>query len=375
MAENNISGITLSGPYQGLIWCILTSEGYCLIDTFLVRVGSSLLFCLLRSEGHCLIGAFLAHFGPSFLICSNYSICFSKFGPLINSQRTRPHTIFDFRQRKSTITQQTFTMSRYAESGVPSSGVDVTMLQELLLHTREARREDVGAMANVFIRSFRHDQTAQLLYPHDSIWPEVVEMIKSYLLDDYTYLVLAEDEYTDTIVGWTSVSLVASGEDDYFKYCDSTVWAGRQLLRKEARARGEAPVPMDEMKRAALISKLREHNRNGQNRHASGNRLVINTIAMDPDVFETEIQEVAYRLIDHIRDVAKRERLPLWVQVPKDSLGDLEELYGGTGFAQVGSFELDLSRYTSEENRRRSNWRVQKWTQWVLRVGNWERGR
>ena len=266
-------------------------------------------------------------------------------------------------------------MSRYAESGVPSSGVDVTMLQELLLHTREARREDVGAMANVFIRSFRHDKIAQLLYPHDSIWPEVVEMIKSYLLDDYTYLVLAEDEYTDTIVGWTSVSLVASGEDDYFKYCDSTVWAGRQLMRKEARARGEAPVPMDEMKRAALISKLREHNRNGQNRHASGDRLVINTIAMDPDVFETEIQEVAYRLIDHIRDVAKRERLPLWAQVPKNSLGYLEELYGGTGFAQVGSFELDLNRYTSEEHRRRSNWRVDKWTQWVLRVENWERGR
>ena len=265
-------------------------------------------------------------------------------------------------------------MSRYAESGVPSSGVDITMLQELLLHTRDAKREDVGAMASVFIRSFRHDKTAQLLYPHDSIWPEVIEMIKSYLVDDYTHLVLAEDKLTDTIVGWTSVSLVASGEDDYFKYCDSTVWAGRQLLRKETRARGEAPVSMDEMKRAALISKLREYNRNGQNRHASGNSLVINTVAINPDVFELEIQEVAWRLIDHIRDVARIERLPLWAQVPRNSLGDLEELYGGTGFAQVGSFELDLNRYTSEEHRRRSNWGVQKWTQWVLRLGNWERG-
>lgn len=266
-------------------------------------------------------------------------------------------------------------MSRYAESGVPSSGVDVTMLQHLLLHTREARREDVGALANIFIRSFRHDKTAQLLYPHDSIWPDVVEMIRTYLLDDYTFLVLAEDEYTDTIVGWTSVSLVAAGVDDYFNYCDSTVWAGRQLLRREARDRGEGPVPVDEMKRAALISKLREHNRDGQNRHADGNRLVINTIAMKPDVFESEIQEIAYRLIDHIRDIAKRERLPLWAQVPKNSLGNLEELYEGTGFAQVGSFELDLNRYTSEEHRRRSNWGVQKWTQWVLRTEIWERGR
>ena len=257
-------------------------------------------------------------------------------------------------------------MSGYAESGVSSSGVDVTMIQELLLHTRDARREDVGAMANVFIRSFWHDKIAQLLYPHDSIWPEVVEMIQAYLLDDYTYLVLAEDEYTDTIVGWTSVSLVTSDEDDYFKYCDSTVWAGRQLLRREARARGEAPVPMDEMKRAALISKLREHNRDGQNRHACGNRLAINTIAMKPDVFESEIQEIAYRLIDHSRDVAERECLPLWAQVPNNSLGDLEELYEGTGFTKVGSFELDLNRYASEEHRSRSSWRIQKWTQWVF---------
>ena len=261
-------------------------------------------------------------------------------------------------------------MSRYAESGVSSSGVDVTMLQELQLRTRDARGEDVGAMANIFIRSFRYDETAQLLYNHDSISPVVVDMIKSYLLDDFTYLVLAEDEYTDTIVGWTSVSLVASGDDDYFKYCDSTVWAGSELLRREARTRGEAPVPMEEMKRAALIGKLREHNRTGQNRHVNGDRLVINTIAMNPDVFESEIQEIAYRLIDHIRDVAKSERLPLWAQVPKNSVGDLEELYGGTGFAQVGSFEFDLNQYTSEEHRRRSNWGVQKWTQWVFRVEN-----
>ena len=261
-------------------------------------------------------------------------------------------------------------MNRYAESGVPSSGVDVTMLQQLLLHTREAKREDVGAMANIFIQSFRHDKIAQLLYPHDSIWPDVVEMIRHYLLDDFTYLVLAEDEYTDTIVGWTSVSLVAAGVDDYFDYCDSTVWAGRQLLRREARDRGEGPVPVDEMKRAALISKLREHNRNGQNRHVDRDRLAFNTIAIKPDVFQPEIQEIAYRLIDHIRDVAKSERLPLWAQIPENSLGDLEKLYEGTGFAQMGSFELDLNRYTTEEHRKGSNWRVQKWTQWVLRAGN-----
>ena len=261
-------------------------------------------------------------------------------------------------------------MSRYAGSRVPSSGVDVTMLQHLLLHTREAKREDVGAMANIFIQSFRHDKIAQLLYPHDSIWPDVVEMIRTYLLDEFTYLVLAEDEYTDTIVGWTSVSLVAAGVEDYFNYCDSTVWAGRRLLRREARDRGEGPVPMGEMKRAALISKLREHNRDGQNRHSDRDRLVINTIAIKPDVFESEIQEIAYRLIDHIRDVAKRERLPLWAQIPGNSLGDLEELYKGTGFAQVGSFDLDLNRYTTEEHRSRSNWTIQKWTQWVLRAEN-----
>ena len=267
-------------------------------------------------------------------------------------------------------------MSRRAESGwftIP--GVDVTTIPKLLLHTREARNEDVGAMANIFIRSFRHDKTAQLLYPHDSIWPEVVEMIKTYLFDSHSHLVLAEDQFTDTVVGWTSINHLASGEDDYFKYCDSTVWAGRQLLRREARARGEAPVPMGEMKRAALISKLREHNRVGQNRHADGDRLVINTIAMKPDVFELMLQEIAYRLIDHIRDVAKRLRLPLWAQVPKNSLGDLEEVYGGTGFAQVGSFELDLNRYASEEHGRRSNRGSQKWTQWVFRARDRESGR
>ena len=271
-------------------------------------------------------------------------------------------------------------MSRGRESGVPSSEVDFTMLSQLFLDTRDAKREDIGAMANIFIKAFRDDDTAQLLYPHDSIWPVVVEMLRTYFEDDYTHLVLAWDEYTDTIVGWTSVSLVTADEDDYFKFCDSIVWAGRQLLRREARARGQAPMHVDEIKRASLITQLRERNHEGQNRHAGEGRMIlaINTIAVHPDVFGEEIPEIGYKLIDHVRGLAKHHDLPLWAQVPQFSLGvlsDLEEILAEVGFDGVGSFELNLVRYANEEQQRRRDWGLQKWTQWVLRTGNWECGR
>lgn len=75
---------------------------------------------------------------------------------------------------------------------------------------------------------------------------------------------------------------------------------------------------------------------------------------------------------------ARIDGLPLWAQVPQFSLGDLgdlEEIFAEIGFDGVGSFELNLVRYANEEQQRRRDWGVQKWTQWVLRTGNWERGR
>lgn len=69
------------------------------------------------------------------------------------------------------------------------------------------------------------------------------------------------------------------------------------------------------------------------------------------------------------------ERLPLWGQFPEYALGDLEELFREIGFAEVGSFELDLNRYANENQRRRGDWGFEKWTQWLLRTGDWERGR
>ena len=96
-------------------------------------------------------------------------------------------------------------------------GLDFTESIELFISTRKANSADIGAMANNFIKSFNDDKTAQLLYPRDGIWPEVVEMLRNYLADDFTTVIVAEDEYTDTIVGWTSVSLVIPGVDDFFK--------------------------------------------------------------------------------------------------------------------------------------------------------------
>ena len=129
------------------------------------------------------------------------------------------------------------------------------------------------------------------------------------------------------------------------------------------------------MRRRNLITQLREENRNGQNKHIEGQRLVINTFALHPDVFEDEIPEIAYKLMNETRDLAKREGLPLWAQFPQNSLGDLEALFQEIGFAEVGSFDLDLTGYASEELRRMGSWGNQKWMQWVLRKGNWERGR
>ena len=128
------------------------------------------------------------------------------------------------------------------------------------------------------------------------------------------------------------------------------------------------------MRRAELITQLRQDNRDGQNRNIDGQRLVINTVAIHPDVYHGEIPEIAFKLIDSTRALARRECLPLWAQFPQNALGNLEELFEEIGFDQVGSFELDLARYANEEHWRMRNWGRQKWRQWVLQVGNWERG-
>ena len=245
-------------------------------------------------------------------------------------------------------------MTRIAESGVPSQGgIDFTRLAELFIVTRDARWEDIGAMANIFMKYFQDDRTAQLLYPRDGIWPVVVDMLRAYLADDYTTVRVAWDEHTDTIVGWTSVSIVALDDDDYFKFCDSTIWAARELLRKESQLGRGGPLHVDEMRRAGLITELRKRNRDGQKRHSGGQHLVINTFAMHPDVVEEEIPEIAYKLMDDTRELAKQERLPLWGQFSEYALGDLEELFQEIGFAEVGSFALDINRYANEEQRSR----------------------
>lgn len=259
----------------------------------------------------------------------------------------------------------------YVESGVSSGGVELSDLRQLDLDTREATRDDVGAMAHIFIQRFRNDSTARLLYQSDSIWPVVIEMLGTYLCDDYTYVILAEEMTTGQVVGWTSVSIVFPGEDDLFKYCDSTVWAGRQLLRQETRARGRnAAVPMDEMKRAGLISKLREHNRNGQNRHVAGLRLVINTVAVHPDVVPNEIPEVAGSLFSYVKELGRDDPLPIWMQLPEYLSDTIWEVFVDLNFDEVGFCDLNLARYANEEHWGQREWGFERWTQWVLPAGD-----
>lgn len=167
---------------------------------------------------------------------------------------------------------------------------------------------------------------------------------------------------------------VALDDDDYYRFCDSTVWAGLDLLRKESQLRPRGPLQVDEMRRAALITELGKRNRDGQKRSNLGQHLVINTIAINPDVVEKEEPEIAYKLMDDARDLARRNRLPLWGQFPEYALGDLEGLFREIGFDEVGSFELNLNRYANE-HQRREDWGSQKWSQWLLRTGNWEQGR
>ena len=243
--------------------------------------------------------------------------------------------------------------------------------EEISIETRLARREDIGVLANIFIKSFRNDRASQLLYTQDAICqPLVADMIRAYLRDEYTWVFVAEDEFSETILGWVSVSLKDGNEEDYFKHCDSTSWVGYQLLRREAQARGEASM----VKRTALINQLRDHNRSGQNRHAGGRRTVLNTVVMDPNEPDL-IPEAAYQLIDRIRNLARLQRNPLWAQIPKHSLGNPEYFFYRFGFEQVASFDLALSRYTDDDDPRQRDWGFQKWTQWVLRAGNRGHGR
>lgn len=262
----------------------------------------------------------------------------------------------------------------FPESRVSSStsGVELSELHQLDLETRRATRDDVGAMAHIFIHCFRNDSTARLLYQSDTIWPVVVDMLMIYLRDNYNYVIVAVEMTTRQVVGWTSASIVFPGEVDHFKYCDSTVWAGRQLLGREVRARerNRAPVPMDEVKRSDLISKLREHNRNGQNRHAAGQRLVINTVALHPDVVRHQLPEVAGSLLSDVKGLAMENPMPIWMQLPESLNIKIWEVFADLNFRGVAYFDLNLDRYASEEHWSQREWGIERWFQWVLPAGD-----
>ena len=294
-------------------------------------------------------------------------------------------------------------MAQAADPGVSLFGEgNATASAEPFIVNCDATKDDVDAMVSIFIESFRDDPTAQLLYTPDAIRPIADLMIKHYMADDYSHVRVTWDEKTGTMLGWTSVSIVAPDEEEVFRFCDSTVWAGRRsLMVGGAHPRGGLPASIEHQseernRRVRLTDELSRRNRDGQKSHIRGKYLVISTLAIHPDAFKGKVPDIAFALLDDARDVAMAEGLPLWAQFPGKALGDLEGLFAEIdfeevgersalgdleglsaeiGFEQVGSFELDLTQYASEALREQRQWGYQKWTQWVLRAGNWEQGR
>ena len=195
-----------------------------------------------------------------------------------------------------------------------------------------AQRYQVGAMAHIFVHSFDLDGSVKLMYTKDEIWPVIQDILHEYIDDSNIDFRIAVTRTTGLIVGWMSFGVIpAAGEVPQFAFNEMTSWAAQRLLHGTTGDR-----------RYRLAAQLRERSRDGQLRHMSSYRLVINTIVTDPDYRRLG---VAGKLLRFAVTRAQSADWGIWAQTPS--------IYGGLfwqhGFYEVGAFGLDLNAYKPPE--------------------------
>ena len=193
-----------------------------------------------------------------------------------------------------------------------------------------AHHHHVVAMAHVFLDSFDFDGSVKLMYTKEEMWTVFQEILHDYMDDDKIEFRLAVTRDIERIVGWMSFGVVTGPVPEY-AFNEMTSWAAQRLLR------GNKNDP-----RFRLAAELEDRSLYGQSKHMHSHRVVINTVATDPNYRRLG---VADRLLRFVVGRAQSIDCGIWAQMPAVYAG----LFWRNGFHEVGAFGLDLNVFKSPE--------------------------
>ena len=244
-------------------------------------------------------------------------------------------------------------------------------LKRLDVEIDRADESEIGSMFSIFTEAFpkENPKLAQLMYagPTWTTCTEFEQIVKQKLQSDSTKFKLAFDcrkEFAeDMCYGWISVGIVPEGDNlDSYEATDFSVWLSREMLASVARDRGEDPHrPNANDLRVCLTDALDDRSKDGQFTFVPGSHLVVNSLIMWPDSHSDSLWEMAIKLLGWAVTCAKRQKLPIWTQIPVRQIGFFRQ----AGFTEVGRFALDLNSYTRSTG---TDWGTLKWVQMVYRV-------
>ena len=145
-----------------------------------------------------------------------------------------------------------------------------------------------------------------------------------------------------------------------FEASHFSAYAFFRFLEGEARSRGEDPSQLSRNNnpRFRLASELSSWSRHGQASHVADSHLVINCLAIRPEMHRDRFREVTWKLLSWAVERAERARRPIFTQVPEGQM----RFFRDVGFREVASMTLDLNNYVDAGS---SDMGTQEWVQMV----------
>ena len=145
-----------------------------------------------------------------------------------------------------------------------------------------------------------------------------------------------------------------------FEASHFSAYAFFKVLEGEARSRGDdsSQLSRNNNPRFRLARELFSWSRDGQGSHASGSHLVVNCLAIWPEIHRDWQREVAGKLLRWAVQSAEMTTKPIFTQVPQGQM----HFFRDVGFREVDSIILDLNDYVGAGS---SDMGTQEWVQMV----------
>ena len=224
-------------------------------------------------------------------------------------------------------------------------------------------------MYSIFGHAFpiENPKLSQLMYAGRCPHPVFTHIVKTQLQSEYSKFRIAfdcrRDFDEDMAYGWIVLGIVPDGNKlDLYASTDFSVYLSWRMLSTEARDRGEDPNRLcTNDLRVQLADAIDNRSRDGQFNFVPGPHLVVNSLVLWPNSHSDSKWEMAFKLLGWAVNCSKRQKWPIWTQIPVGQLGFFRQ----AGFTEVSRFVLNLNHYATS---RGTDWGTQEWVQMVYRA-------